>query len=162
MPDISIGDLVTRTHDHLNRYIAIADKKASILLTAQLAFLGLFANVIKNLPIQPPIIWWSALLSTGFTVFGIFLSGLVVYPRTPKPETGLIFWENIVEYDSKEKFRSQVEQLSDDGPQKQLIEENYELATVAHSKYCFLQWSLRFTAGTVVFSVIVGVFYLFF
>ncbi|QLG62034.1 Pycsar system effector family protein [Halorarum salinum] len=162
MPDISPDDLVTRTHDHLNQYISLADNKASILLTAQVAFLGLFANAVSNLSIEAPIVWWSALMSAGFTVIGVFLSGWVVYPRTPKPETGLFFWENIVEYDSKETFREEFEQLEDGGPREELIEENYDLATVAHNKYHFLRWSLRLTAGTVVFAVIAGVVFLFF
>lgn len=162
MSDISPDDLVTRTNDHLNQYISMADNKASILLTAQVAFLGLLANAVSNLSIESRIVWWGALLSVGFTVVGVFLSGWVVYPRTPKPETGLIFWENIVEYDSKETFREEFQQMEDGRPQKELIEENYDLATVANGKYCFLRWSLRFTAGTVVFAVISGANFLFF
>lgn len=162
MPDISPAELVARTHDHLNKYIALADNKASILLTAQFAFLGLSANAMRDLSLQSSIVWWSALLSAGFTVIGMFLSGWVVYPRTPKPETGLIFWENINEFDSKEAFQEEFEQLEDDGPQKHLIEENYDLAAVAHYKYYYLRWSLRYTAGTVIFAVIAGTVYLFF
>ena len=162
MSDISPDDLVTRTNDHLNRYISLADNKASILLTAQVAFLGLFANGMSDLSIESRIVWWSALISVGFTVVGVFLSGWVVYPRTPKPETGLIFWENIVEYDSKETFQEEFQQLEDGRPKEELIDENYDLATVANNKYCFLRWSLRLTAGTVVFAVIAGVVFLFF
>ncbi|TKX61119.1 hypothetical protein EXE48_08715 [Halorubrum sp. ASP1] len=162
MSEISPDELVTRTNDHLNQYISLADNKASILLTAQIAFLGLFANAVSDLSIESQIVRWGAILSVGFTVAGVFLSGWVVYPRTPKPETGLIFWENIIEYDSKEEFRDEFKQLEDGRAQTELIEENYDLATVASSKYCFLRWSLRFTAGTVVFAVIAGVVFLFF
>lgn len=161
MPDLDPNELAGRTHDHLNRYIALADNKASILLTAQIAFLGLFANAMRYLSIESPVVWWSALLSAGFTVAGVFLSGWVVYPRTPKPEEGLIFWENIIAYGSKSEYREAFEALEDGDSQEQLLEENYDLATVAHNKYRYLQWSLRCTAGTVAFAVIAGVVYLF-
>lgn len=162
VPDLTPDELVTRTHDHLNRYITLADNKASILLTAQFAFLGLFANAIRILTIESDLVWWSALLSTGFGVIGIFLSGWVVYPKTPKPETGFIFWENISEYESAEAFQKAINKLGDGDAQEQLVRENYDLAKVASNKYYYLRWSLRFSGAMVLLMVVSGVGYIFF
>lgn len=162
MTDITPDELVTRTHDHLNQYISLADNKASILLTAQIAFLGLFANAMRQLVFESTVVWWSTLLSAGLAVVGIFLSGWVVYPRTPKPETGLIFWENIVKYDSSTKFWNEIEDLEEGEARKELVEQNYDLAAVAHNKYKYLRWSLRVTAGMIGLAVIAGITYLFF
>ncbi len=162
MSDLTPDKLVTRTHDHLNRYITLADNKASILLTAQFAFLGLFANAIRVLSIESDLIWWSALLSAGLGVVGIFLSGWVVYPKTPKPETGLIFWENIIEYESADAFQREIIELEDGESQKQLIQENYDLANVASTKYRYLRWSLRVSGMMILLAVVAGVQYLFF
>lgn len=162
MPEISTDELVTRTHDHLNQYIALADNKASILVTAHLAFLGLFANALNNLSIESPVVWWSALLSAAFGVVGVFLAGWVVYPRTPKPKTGVLFWENIVEFDSRKKFNEEIQSLENKGARNQLISENYDLAAVAHNKYNFLRWALRATGLMILLAMVASIAYLFF
>lgn len=156
MEEITPNELVTRTHDHLNRYITLADNKASILLTAQIAFLGLFANAFRMLPGVDDLVLFLAVISGGFGVVAVFLSGWVVYPRTPKPQTGLIFWENIVEFESSDEFSEEVEKLDANGAKKYLIRQNYYLAVVAEGKYRWLRWSLRVTAGMVVFAAVAG------
>jgi len=45
---ISKEDFSLLIHRHLNKYITLADNKASILLSAQLAFIGLSANFLNN------------------------------------------------------------------------------------------------------------------
>ena len=81
MANFSPEDLVVQTHNHLNRYIGNADNKASILLTAQLAFLGLVANVIGDIPSDKTGVTCFVVASAGVTVVRAFLSGFVVYPR---------------------------------------------------------------------------------
>ncbi|WP_152421821.1 Pycsar system effector family protein [Halorubrum saccharovorum] len=160
MSDLTPDELVTRTHDHLNRYITLADNKASILLTAQFAFLGLFANAMRILTIESELVWWCALLGAGSGVIGVFLSGWIVYPKTPKPETGLIFWENIVEYGSVDAFQKSISDLEDGDTREQLVQENYELARVASNKYHYLRWSLRFSGGMLILFTIAAIDYL--
>jgi len=52
-------DFSTQTLSHLNEYIKFADQKASVLLTGQLAFLGLFVNFLNQT--------WSG-TGTGFQI----------------------------------------------------------------------------------------------
>ncbi|WP_152420359.1 Pycsar system effector family protein [Halococcus thailandensis] len=144
----------------MNQYISLADNKASILLTAQFAFLGLSANALNNLTFQSSVVLGSAFLSGIFGIVSIFLSGWVVYPRTPTPQKGVIFWENIVAHESAEAFLEDIRGLDKGDVQEHLVRENYNLATVAHNKYRFLRWSLRGTAGMLTFAVISGGAYL--
>lgn len=155
------AQLVENVNEHQNRYIELADNKASILLTAQLAFLGLFANALLNLPIESQVVFWSSVVSAGLNVVAIFLSVWVVYPRTPRPETGVIFWENITEFGSVDAYRNEVEGLDDEDARRLLIEENYNLASVASSKYRFLRYSLIVTGGMVILAAVAGGVYLF-
>lgn len=155
------AQLVENVNEHQNRYIELADNKASILLTAQLAFLGLFANALLNLPIESQVVFWSSVVSAGLNVVAIFLSVWVVYPRTPRPETGVIFWENITEFGSVDAYRNEVEGLDGEDARRLLIEENYNLASVASSKYRFLRYSLIVTGGMVILAAVAGGVFLF-
>lgn len=144
--------LIENVNEHQNRYIELADNKASILLTAQLAFMGLFVNALFTITIESSVVWWTSLIAGGLNVAAIFLSGWVVYPRTPRPDTGLIFWENITEFDSSDAYQDQIEGLDKDQSRRLLIEENYNLASVASSKYRFLRLSLIATGGMVLLA----------
>ena len=161
MSDLTPDNLVERTYDHLNHYISLADNKASILLTAQFAFLGLDANALSNLAVDSQLVRWCSLLSGASGVVSIFLAGWVVYPRMPKPQKGLIFWENIIEYDSADNSQEEVNGLNDGDVRDRLAQENYHLAEVAHGKYSYLRWSLRGTAVMLLLAVVSTGAYLF-
>jgi hypothetical protein len=154
-------EFVYNTKEHLNKYIKQADQKASILLTAQLAFLGLFANALNTLSI-PNQVWVQnfAYASGAVGLIAVFLAGWTVYPRTPEQETGFILWDNIREYGSESDFRSAIYELDDDDIVDEVIDENYKLAKVAKDKYFFLKVSLIATAAMVVFAVVAGVLFL--
>lgn len=107
-------EFVYNTKDHLNTYIKQADQKASILLTAQLAFLGLFANALKALSISNQIWVRNFAYASGVAgLIGVFIAGWTIFPRTPKQETGFIFWDNIREYESEEEFRESTSELDE-------------------------------------------------
>jgi hypothetical protein len=154
-------EFVYNTKDHLNNYIKQADQKASILLTAQLAFLGLFANALSTLSISGSNALLALAALTGAAgLIGVFLAGWTVYPRTPEQETGFILWDNIREHGSESDFRSALHELDEDEIVDEVIGENYMLAKVAQDKYRFLKWSLRATAGMVIFAVLAGIIFL--
>lgn len=158
---MSRREFVYNTKDHLNTYIKQADQKASILLTAQLAFLGLFANALNTLSISNQV-WVRnfAYLSGVAGLIAVFLAGWAVYPRTPKKETGFILWDNIRQYGSESVFRSAVHDLEKEDIVDEVIDENYKLAKVAKDKYWFLKLSLIATAGMVILAVIAGISFL--
>jgi len=147
MSEFTAEDLVKRTHTHLNTYITTADQKASILLTAQFAFLGFYGSGVSE-------IWKMATpefkLLSGLTIasglIAAVLAGLVVYPRSPKGgEEGLVFWESIIRKTQSE-FEHDVSKLDDENALRELIEQNHSLAKVADKKYRFMRYALITTA----------------
>lgn len=158
MSDFTPKQLAERTQDHLNEYIIAADRKASILITGQFAFLGLAATALSNLN-QTPRGWfrWFSIGMAVAGVIGVFLAIIVIYPRTPSPQQGFIYWGNITQYESGESFHEAVASLDDEGAIETLNKENYSLAKVAGKKYEYLRWSLRATVVMVLFAVTTGI-----
>jgi hypothetical protein len=161
MNSFDSGELAKQTIVHLNTYIKVADQKASILLTAQFAFLGFSVTVINDiLPATSPEFRMFAALGAVSGLAGAFFSGAVVFPRTPKARTGFIFWEHILEFESREKFQDNFNNLSDEDALHELTKQNYSLAKVAEQKYQYLRYSLFSTAAMVVFAVVAGFIHL--
>lgn len=150
--DIQNTEFVRLTQDHLNHYIAAADKKASILLTGHLAFIGLFGNAIKG-SFQSPSALFLAI--TGVAVAGGLLAALlallVILPRTPETPTGYILWSSILEM-SEEDYREEMLALEPNVAFEELADENYALAKVADKKYSYLRRSLLTTFVMVFFA----------
>ena len=155
-------DFSTQTLSHLNEYIKFADQKASILLTGQLAFLGLFVNFLNQT--------WSG-TGTGFhilaagtvgaTLVAVVFAGWVIYPQTEPSGENLLFWENI-NAKSLDNYESEIRSLDEDTVLEELVEENHLLSEVASNKYKRLKVSLITTAVTVFFATmsVISLFWL--
>jgi hypothetical protein len=145
-------DFSTQTLSHLNAYIKFADQKASILLTGQLAFLGLFVNFLNQIWPGPSIEFQilSAVTIGATLVAGVF-AGWVIYPQTDPSGENLLFWENI-KTKSLDDYESKIKDLDEGSALDELIEENHLLAEVVSNKYRRLKISLISTAGTVLFA----------
>lgn len=158
MSDFNSEQLAERTQDHLNEYIIAADRKASILVTGQFAFLGLAANALPDFSHSPPRLFrWSVIATAFFGILAVLLAVIVIYPRTPSPEEGYIYWGNITKHKSCTAFHEAVESLNDSEAFETLNKDNYSLARVAEKKYEYLRWSLRSTVAMVLFAVAAGV-----
>lgn len=161
MSEFSKDQFTERTQDHLNKYITAADQKASILLTGQFTFLGLLATATREfVRTSGELFYW---LSIGTAVAGItaaLLAIAVIYPRSPSPEEGYIYWESIIQFESKEKLHKKFEKLSESDLTKEIVMQNYMLAKVANKKYCYLRWSLRITLVMIFLASSAGVIYL--
>jgi hypothetical protein len=154
MTDFDHENLAERTQDQLNGYIKFADQKASILLTAQLAFVGLYGNLIRTT--------WSGSgigfkIMSGLTVaaglVGAGSAGWAIYPRTPNTDQGLMLWKSISEM-SLSTYEKKVNSLSTEKAFSELLDENHKLASVATNKYHYLRISLISTGLMLAFSVI--------
>ncbi|WP_435078434.1 Pycsar system effector family protein [Halococcus sp. AFM35] len=164
MADINTDSLAERTHDHLNLYIRLADRKASILLTGQFAFLGLAATTAANIstPSNP--------LNSFVTQFGVMtaVAGIVaavlcivaIYPRTPSPGDSVIYWGDIRRRDDAETYTDDVTDLDGDKPRETVLEQNYVLAGVAETKYAYLRRSLWATVVMIGMAAVTGGVYL--
>lgn len=152
--------LAERTLSHLNTYIGAADQKASILLTAQFAFLGFSATIVNDILVDTSGIFQGiAVLGAVSGLVGAAFAGSVVYPRTPKAEEGFVFWEHILEFESRKEFQDKFDELDSEAALDELTKQNYSLAKVADRKYDHLRLSLLATAGMVVCAVIaVGIY----
>ncbi|WP_424017343.1 Pycsar system effector family protein [Halorientalis pallida] len=161
MSDFTSSELAEGTQDHLNEYIIAADRKASILITGQFAFLGLTATALSNLS-QVPTGWfrWFVIATAVFGVLAVLLAVVVIYPRTPSPSEGYIYWGNITQHSSDDDFHEAITSLDDDEAIEALNKENYSLAKVAEKKYTHLRWSLRATVAMVVFAVVAGAIFI--
>ena len=152
--EIKNTEFVRLTLNHLNHYIAAADKKASILLTGHLAFIGLLGNAIKGSFQSPSIAF---LIVTGLAVASSLaaavLALLVVLPRTPETPTGFILWSSILEM-SETEYREEMLDLDSGTALKELAGENYALTKVADKKYNHLRRSLIATFVMVFFALL--------
>lgn len=161
MADLTKAELTGRIQDHLNKYILGADQKASILLTGQLAFLGLAATTVKDLiKTTGELFYWSSIGAGGAGIVAAFFAIVVIYPRTPSTDEGFIFWGNIVTHGSAENFREAFDNLPDSDINREVITQNYMLAKVANKKYKYLRWSLRVTLLMVILASFAGGIYL--
>lgn len=157
MVDYSQEQLAERVHTHLNQYIQSADRKASIVLTGQLAFLGLGASATSNLLNGTTQLFTIlSTISAAFGVLAVLLSIWVIYPSTPSPSEGFIYWGNILEFRDPEEYREALCGLNSEEAVEEVLKENYELAKVADSKYTQLRWSLRATLLMVVMAGMAG------
>jgi len=156
--------VASEIHEHLNTYIKLADQKASILLTAQFAFLGLFANALRTLlPETGTLFHGVAILTALVGLIGIGFAGWVIYPRTDPPAEdgdGFIFWGDILEHGSATSYRDAFTQLDEDGLHAEVVRENYALADIAETKYTYLRWALRCTAAMLILAFAAGGLYI--
>ncbi|UHH25672.1 Pycsar system effector family protein [Halobacterium noricense] len=144
------------TKDHLNSYIKLANQKASILLTAQLAFLGIFINGLRQPTLkEDQLLLVVTTLTAISAVIAAFYAARTIYPNTPETTQGLLLWDSIVEK-GLDKYKEEIVSADEDAYIDELIEENYQLARVSKKKYQNLRFSIISTGMMVLFSLFVG------
>ncbi|MDT3437954.1 Pycsar system effector family protein [Haloarcula sp. 1CSR25-25] len=149
-----LSQFVEKTHEHLNEYINLADRKASVLLTALLAYLALYANVAAPVWSTSSICFKLLTALVGVAgLFGIGFAGWTVYPRTPETPQGLMLWDSITDM-SNDSYRESLQDLDANGVVEELIDENYQLAKVASKKYQYLRFALIATGVMVILSIL--------
>lgn len=151
---LSKAEFAKLTHGHLNDYIKLADRKASLLLSAHIAYLGLVTTVISsNFQSSPWIFKVSSSVTVLFAALATVFATKAVYPNTPETPQGLILWESIVQSTSDE-FRDNIRGKDDDELLTELIDENYALAEVADGKYDDVRKALWCTGVTVISTIV--------
>ena len=159
--EISQKEFIRLTQDHLNSYIRLANQKASILLTAQLAFLGLMGNFLKQTwAVSNSTFQFAFLAAVVAALISIFFAAATVYPNTPETSQGLILWSSITAKGPK-KYKRLLQEKERVDLYNEILDENYQLAEVADSKYSRLRRSILWTGAMVVMSVFGGAYFLF-
>lgn len=150
---IERSEFAKLVHGHLNKYISLADNKASILLSALVAYLGISLSVIGSS--------WADLtgefkILSGLTVItalaAVYFSAKAVYPNTPETPQGLILWDSITAKD-REEYQSEIMEKPEKRLLEELIDENYKLAEVSVKKYTRVRRALLFTGATVALAI---------
>lgn len=158
MSEIDHDFIADRTFAHLNTSIKLADQKASILLSGQLAFIGLYLNFFGATLQQDTALLISSLVVAVCSIAAIVCAGLVIVPRTIDTNDGLFLWESILQRDSFGEYESDVESLNDQALRSEVLKQNYHLAQVATQKYTWLRWALTCSSGmTLALLVSVGI-----
>jgi hypothetical protein len=155
-------DLLQLSHDHINGYIKIADQKASILLSGQLAFLALSTNLVPSEWGSLPICIRVLVVSTVLFILGaISFSILTVIPREESEgRAGYIFWNDILEHNDGSQFVDNAKKLSNENVVDSLGKEVYNVSKIAERKYSNLKISIYLTTVFLILGVLAAVLYL--
>jgi hypothetical protein len=158
---ISTKEFSRLTYEHLNSYIKLANQKASILLTAQLAYLAISANALnKGLIMENKQIQIISVVTALTSAGAAYFAARTVYPDTPDTTQGLLLWESILE-NRAEEYQQIILENDPDDFLIELLDENYQLARVADTKYNHLRNSLRLTGVMVLLSLFLGAYVLY-
>lgn len=144
------------TQNHLNGYIKLANQKASILLTAQLAFLGIFISTLRRPGIgDDKTLLWMTILTILSALTAALFAARTIYPNTPETNRGLLLWYSIKQK-GLSQYKSEINDADSEVLLDELIEENFQLAKVADEKYKNLRYSIQSTGVMVFSSLLVG------
>lgn len=158
---ISRAKFAELVYHHQNKYIDLADRKASLLLTAHLAYLGLFTNTMSRIWHVAPDLAKMLSIITGLAVIvTIVCSTKAVYPKTPETPQGLILWESVTKYTINE-YRDEILGRSESKLEEEMIDEAYKLAEVANNKYPYVRRAMQLTGIVVLLSLATGVVFYF-
>jgi hypothetical protein len=156
MPSEQVRKFVERTHTHLNHNIKLADQKASILLTGNIAFLALYSNFIElNWGSGSFIFKIVSVLTICVGLAGIALAGWTVYPRTPQETGSLMYW-GAIHMRSFDEYQNECQNLNEELLFDEMINENYNLALVAAKKFHHFRMALLFTGIMIILAIMSG------
>ena len=149
-------DLAKIAYQHQNTYIKLADQKASILISGQIAFVVLVLNLISNttveLSIQTVVMITISIL---FSLMSILFSILTVLPREESGiSEGFVYWNDIKKYDDQDAYAEAIADLDGDTPLNEISHDIYNLSSVAQEKYNHLRCSIIFSIGFLLFGSI--------
>jgi len=151
---VETAEFVLTVQEHLNQYIELADRKASILLSALIAYLGISFGVISSTWIGSGLIYKIAsVVTVGTALFAVTFAAGAVYPNTPKTPQGLILWDSIADW-TREQYMDEIFSKSEEDLLEELIDENYQLAEVNVKKYSRVKYAILCTGITVFFGLL--------
>lgn len=122
-------------NSYLNEYIQFADTKAGTIIIFFTFTIGLYTSLWPR-----EANFALLLVGVGLSLIPMLLALAVITPRLPKPaHKGLLFWRNITEFKTSDDY---IEGLKRADYLKEIAQQNYILAQVAHRKYTWLQWAI--------------------
>jgi hypothetical protein len=143
-----VSRFASETHSYISDLIRLADEKTAFFSGASAAMLYLLFNSHAekylawslNQNSMHSIVALSAM--TALSLACVLGLGVVTPRRRSAPPPGHIFFEEIIQYDSRESFATEVMQLSDEQLIREKLTNSYDLAIICSRKYRFLAWQL--------------------
>jgi hypothetical protein len=117
-------------NDYLNDYVKLADAKATAFLAANLAAATLALRIAPESLFPLACRWLSLLSFAGST----FFCAWVVFPRLPKGHFGVVFWEDILLYESNERYRHELGSMDAAAVESEYAAQNRYVSKVVHAK----------------------------
>jgi hypothetical protein len=116
-------------NDYFNHYVTVSDAKAGAILVANFILLGGLINIQFCCCIAIPY-----LLTGIVSILSIIFCIVVLYPRLPKAEKGLIFWENLKSYSTLNEYLNDVRQLDNSKVEEEYAKQNWHVSKVLSTK----------------------------
>lgn len=154
MSEIDDDFIADRTFSHLNNSIKLADQKASILLSGQLAFVGLYLNFFGSALKQNTVLLASSGGVALSSLVGILFAAAVITPRTIDTDGGLFLWTSILQRENACEYESDIEKMSPEDLRSEVLKQNYHLSQIATRKYRALRLAILFSDGMVLTAAV--------
>jgi hypothetical protein len=115
-----VKDASREINGYLNHYIQLLDMKATAIAAAALIALSL--GLSSQAADAQPVLKFIGLVSAGVAVV---FAGVVVFPRTPRPGSGHVFWGDIRHFDCADTYWQSLRTLDDEALGREYAYLNY-------------------------------------
>ncbi len=137
-------------NDYLNHFVTVSDAKAAAFLTLDFVIIQFIAKEHFR-PVWGMNFHWGAL---GFLSLSILCAALVIFPRLPHGENGLIFWEDIRQFKNPEKYSMKISEMDIGAIEAQYAHQNFHVGSLLHKKMRWVQWTISLFLIGALFSLL--------
>lgn len=137
MPKTTPAGFGKGVNDYLNHNVTVADAKAAGILATNFVLLGGLSNFCYC-----PCTKIYYLVVGIFSIGSILLCATVLFPRLPKSEKGLIFWENIKSHSSINEYINESGQLNNSVIEEEYAKQNWHVSQVLSKKHFFIRLAI--------------------
>ncbi|KQC33144.1 hypothetical protein AAU57_07330 [Nonlabens sp. YIK11] len=125
-------------NDYYNHYVTVADAKAGVLIAISFVLFD-FLKEFEHCTSFENFLFYSTIILLSLTCL---FSICTVFPRNPRKKKGLIFWENVKEFENSNEYFDKVKELDQDKIEKKYSVQNYSLSKLLSRKYWFIRASI--------------------
>jgi len=136
-------------NDYFNHFITVADAKSGAILAANFILQGGLVNIKF---FNETAITSLYLLTSICCIISIIYCLTVLYPRLPRAQKGLIFWENVKCYKSLSEYIKDVSKLDTDEIEKEYAKQNWYVSKVLSKKNKHVRIAITFFAISLILS----------
>lgn len=131
---------------YISEYIKLADQKASILLTINIALIGFFFNYLKTEGFNENVIFKSFIISGLFLLItsSYIILIKIIWPRYNSNTNEYMSWGGIASFEDGHYYTRKLINRESDQFITDMAEQNYALAKICKTKYKFLKISMWF------------------